>query len=61
VFPAPREVTIGQTKLSRAVVVRGVLSLRSHVEGRSTGTRLLEKSMDNSDDEDFRGLMQVPT
>ena len=47
-------------ELSR-VVVRGVPSLGSHVEGRFTGTRLLEEPVENSDDEDFKGFEQVPT
>ena len=47
-------------ELSR-VVVCGVPSLESHVEGRSTGTRLLEEPVENSDDEDFTDFEQVPT
>ena len=53
----PREVALsGIGKPSRAFVEHGVPSLGGHVEGRSTGTMLLEEPMENPYDENFRGL-----
>ena len=60
VFLAPREVASSRMELSTAAVVHKVPSLRSHVEGRSTGTRLLEEPVENSDDEDFGGFEAGP-
>ena len=54
--PTPREVALSQIEPSGTAVERGVLSHGSHVNGRSKGTRLLEKPVENPDDKDFRGL-----